>query len=407
MTDQIKEIITCEVCDNNKLVNIINLGNHPLCDDLIPVESKTVCDEFPIEILYCDICKTAHQRFQVKKESLFPTSYHYRARFTGDVLNGMRDLANNCIDYFSNKKNKTVLDIGCNDGSLLNIFSEYGFKTIGVEPTGAAGDAKKNEHYIYNQYFSTDTAMEIVKTHGKPDLITFTNVFAHIDNLNNLLNSLSFLMSNSTILVIENHYLGEVINKTQFDTFYHEHPRTYSLNSFDFISKKLQSNLFKFQFPKRYGGNIRVFISKSFKKNSDIEIVDEKFFFDELKNFDEKIKKWKIKKSLQIDKLFKEQGKLSAKAFPGRAAILVKLLELDHDKIDSVYEKPGSLKIDHYVPGTRIPIKSDEELLNHLEKRHKPIINFAWHIEKEIKKYLVSNDYKGNILNIVDFEDFN
>ena len=93
-------------------------------------------------------------------------------------------------------------------------------------------------------------------------------------------------MSNSTILVIENHYLGEVINKTQFDTFYHEHPRTYSLNSFDFISKKLQSNLFKFQFPKRYGGNIRVFISKSFKKNSDIEIVDEKFFFDELKNFD-------------------------------------------------------------------------------------------------------------------------
>ena len=66
----------------------------------------------------------------------------------------------------------------------------------------------------------------------------------------------------SEIALIENHYLGSVIKKNQFDTFYHEHPRTYSLKSFVNISKLLECNLIHFSFPKRYGGNIRVIFSK-------------------------------------------------------------------------------------------------------------------------------------------------
>ena len=67
------------------------------------------------------------------------------------------------------------------------------------------------------------------------------------------------------MIIIENHYLGEVIKKTQFDTFYHEHPRTYSLSSFMKIADNLKMNITKFEFPKRYGGNIRVFIEKKKK----------------------------------------------------------------------------------------------------------------------------------------------
>ena len=116
------EINSCEICGNLKLYSVLNLGKQALCDDLIPMGSDRICKEYPIEILYCDICYTAHQRFQVPKEELFKNDYHYRAKMTGSVLTGMKDLVESCQKRFGDLKEKLVLDVGCNDGSLLNFY---------------------------------------------------------------------------------------------------------------------------------------------------------------------------------------------------------------------------------------------------------------------------------------------
>jgi hypothetical protein len=76
------------------------------------------------------------------------------------------------------------------------------------------------------------------------------------------------LLKKETLLVIENHYLGGVLDKMQFDTFYHEHPRTYSLESFKYIAKQLNMKLFAVEFVSRYGGNIRVYLSSKIKKKN-------------------------------------------------------------------------------------------------------------------------------------------
>src|SRR5690606_2525959 len=119
---------------------------------------------------------------------------------------------------------RRVLDIGCNDGSLLSIFREKGATTFGIEPTGAAEDARSAGHIVWQDYLSPELADRFSEEHGKPDVITFTNVFAHIEDLSSVLRSVAALMSPSTLLVIENHYLGAVLARYQFDTFYHEHP---------------------------------------------------------------------------------------------------------------------------------------------------------------------------------------
>src|SRR5438132_626529 len=106
------EIKNCEVCGNDKLDAVLDLGAHPLCDDLIPVGDPRVCREYPIEILFCENCVTAHQRFQVPKRELFPTTYHYRSRFTADVLNGMVTLVNSCEKHVPTLRSKKILDIG-------------------------------------------------------------------------------------------------------------------------------------------------------------------------------------------------------------------------------------------------------------------------------------------------------
>src|SRR5258708_31358571 len=231
------QIDSCEVCGNENLIKVLDLGMHPMCDDLVPVGDERICKEYPIEILYCQICHTAHQKYQIPKSELFPATYHYRSRFTADVLSGMTSLVQSCIQEFGSFKNKKVLDIGCNDGSLLDIFRDKGAITFGIEPTDASNEASDKGHFILNKFFSFDVAEKFCQDYGQMDFICFTNVFAHIENLRDVIAALRLLIKPSTVVIIENHYLGTVLDGYQFDTFYHEHPRTYSYHSFMYIAK--------------------------------------------------------------------------------------------------------------------------------------------------------------------------
>src|SRR5205814_1542893 len=123
-------------------------------------------------------------------------------------------------------------------------------------PTDAYLDAKAKGHQMTNAFFDR----EVAKKHIQPDVVTFTNVFAHIEDLKGLEDAVRILMKEDTLLVIENHYLGAVLEKNQFDTFYHAHPRTYSLKSFYQIAENLGRQILDYEFPSRYGGNIRVVI---------------------------------------------------------------------------------------------------------------------------------------------------
>jgi len=411
MTEKFHEIISCEVCGNSDLMSVLDLGAHPMCDDLVPLGDIRICNEYPIEILFCRNCNTAHQRFQVPKEDLFPSTYHYRSRFTADVLNGMAGLVESCSQRFGSLAGKKVLDIGCNDGSLLDFFRKQGAITFGIEPTDAYLDAKKKGHVTYNNFLSKAVADTFVTEHGRPDVITFTNVFAHIEDLREVLSSVKTLMALNTMIVIENHYLGSVLDGNQFDTFYHEHPRTYSYSSFVHMARTLGVQLSDVEFPSRYGGNIRVFLGnladKEKAKSVDLIALSnrESRFLENFALLRKNIESWRnVKQHLLAEKIAK-YGKLRSKAFPGRAAILVKLLGLDEHQISAVYEKPGSLKIGHYLPGTRIPIRSDEDLFAQQDQTL-PLLNLAWHIPSEIRSYLKEYGYTGSIINILSADDF-
>lgn len=391
------EINSCEVCDTGILRPVLDLGLSPLCDDLIPIGSKVVSKEYPIEILLCRQCFTAHQRYQVPREDLFRPSYHYRARMTGSVLQGMRDFVDQCEKRFGNLTGLKVLDIGCNDGSLLDIFKERGCITIGVEPTNAADDSS---HATIKKFFDTEAVSEVLDTIGIPDLITFTNVFAHIDNLNILLKNLKRLIGPKTKIVIENHYLGAVLKYGQFDTFYHEHPRTYSAKSFHFIADKLGLKVVDVEFVSRYGGNIRAYLGDGKEIESLSDEIDSILGFKKMNTW---LKAWIPQTQYYLNRLVEDYGKLPAKAFPGRAVIVLKALGLDEKILSAVYEITGSQKVGNYVPGTKIPILPEKDFFA-LDPSPSHILNLAWHIPTEVQANLDKNSYLGTMLNLRPFE---
>jgi hypothetical protein len=409
MANSVREISCCEVCGNDHLESVLNLGLHPMCDDLVKVGENRRCKEYPIEILFCANCATAHQRFQIPKDELFPPTYHYRSRHTADVIQGMRQLAAATITELGPLAGKKILDIGCNDGSLLSIFRDSGAsRTFGIEPTFAAEDARERGHEAVNDFLTEEVAERYVREYGSPDIITFTNVFAHIEDLNAVIRSLLLLSNRQTTIIIENHYLGSVLEKRQFDTFYHEHPRTYSYSSFVFIAECLERRIAHVEFPKRYGGNIRVMMRSPVGQTGhdgwEVARARETSFSSDLQQLGTEIEIWKTSKRRQIEAALKGVGRLSAKAFPGRSAIPLKLLDLDEGVLSAVYEKAASGKIGRYVPGTRIPILSDDEF--DAKAARGPILNMAWHISDEITSYMRSRGYTGELIDIISPKDF-
>jgi hypothetical protein len=386
----------CEVCAEMLDELALDLGSHPLCDDLTLIGTNEAVPSYQQLIGLCIRCLTAHQLFPVEKEKLFKPSYHYRAGLTGDVLAGMQSL----VDSFENEKlvfgpEAVVLDIGCNDGSLLGMFKDaFDCITLGVDPTGAILDAGEKVDHIFNEYFSKETVRSIKTIAPVVDLITFTNVFAHIENLPELLENLKSLMGESTILVIENHYLGSILEQNQFDTFYHEHPRTYSLRSFQYIAKIMELKITSVEFPSRYGGNIRVTMSKcGLEMDLSTHYGQEDNFLVAFAALQKVYDDWKIK-SKETLRLLSARGPIYGKSLPGRAVMLLSSLDLNEKVMPAVFEQQNSPKVGNYVPGTKIKIQADDELLA-IEPEF--LIVWAWHIVDEIVRYLDLLGYRGEI----------
>jgi len=154
------------------------------------------------------------------------------------------------------------------------------------------------------------------------------------------------------------------------------------------------------QYVSRYGGNIRVFIGNGRQLESSQE--RENSFLNQFSEMATNISEWKKETKTWIEDYVATKGKIRAKAFPGRAAIMIKLLELNESHISAVYEIKGSIKINHYVPGTRIPILPEIKLYS-LEDQDKPILNLAWHLPSEVRKNLAKNGYTGKVHDIKVF----
>lgn len=387
----------CEICYNTELTTVLNLGKQPLCDDLQNSEDESISILHPQEILFCSNCLTAHQKFQIPKEILFKSSYHYRAALTKDVTDGMKDFVDELISIYPLKTPGNVLDIGCNDGSLLNIFRSKNFFTVGVDPTDAILDQNNRIDHPVKAYFDKTTSLYLKEKYQSFDFITFTNVFAHIENLDELCENLNRLVTSETVIAIENHYLGSIVDKKQFDTFYHEHPRTYSAKSFEYIAKKLDMRIKHISMPSRYGGNIRVFLSKNEQIPDSKISLDESLLEGKLKSLQLFYEDWKDKTREKIRELCADDT-IAGKSLPGRAIMLINSLELSEREMPYIFEKPGSPKIGKRIPNSKILIKSDDELIRHDIKN---IIIWAWHLETEISEYLNELGYTGNIWTIL------
>ena len=396
-----KIINRCQISGSKKLYKIINLGFLPPVNQLFKTNSNINKQNFfHTELLYCSISKLVQINVIVDKKIVFPRSYPYTSSTTKILRDNFKELYEEVKKILILKKKNFIVDIGSNDGNLLSNFSKD-FKVLGVTPENVGKLAVKRGIPTIIDYFDKNIANKIKKKYGKPNIVTATNVFAHIDNPNKLIKEILDLLDKDGVFISESHYLLPFLKKTQYDTIYHEHLRYYSLESLKYFFSKYNLKIFHAKKIQTHGGSIRVYASKNknYKtKKSVRKILDEEKKYINLNNF----KKFKVKTVNSKLKLMKILNDIKSKnktiygiSAPSRASTLINYVGIDENIIDCVLEISGSKKIGKYIPGTEIPILNEKILYR---KQPDYVLIFSWHIFDEIKKNLRKKGYKGKFI---------
>ena len=396
-----RPVTRCQISNSNKLSSLIFLGYLPPVNTLRKIGSTPEEEiSFPAELLYCSKSKLAQLGCIVDKEILFPYSYPYTSSTTKILRENFIDLYNDTKKIVNLKKNDLVIDIGSNDGNLLNNF-KTNHKVLGVTPEKIGKIAIKKGIPTIIDYFNKKISSKIVKKYGKAKVITATNVFAHIDNINSIVKSILKTLKTDGVFISESHYLLPLIQTVQYDTIYHEHLRYYSLESLNYLFKKHNLEIIDTKEIPTHGGSIRVYaakkgfykisnrVKKQFKKEK--KFLNPKSFLEFKKNVvTSKIKLFNIIKKIKDKKQI-----IYGVGAPSRASTLINYLGLDQDIIDCVLEINGSYKIGNYIPGTKIPILN-ENILS--KKKPHYLMLFSWHIKNELKRNLKKKGFKGKFI---------
>jgi len=386
------KINKCQICSSKNLIKIINLGDQPLANSLQKkTKEKYSQEKFPIIVVRCEDCTLLQIDYIVDQNKVYHLDYPYLPGITKTVDNEQKELSDYLFENLELKKNDTVLDIGSNDGSLLKHFRSKGLNVVGIEPTNIAKLANDNGIFTLQSFFNLEVVKNIISNKGKAKLITSTNVFAHMSTLGDVMDGIVEALDDNGFFCFENHYIMEVIEKVQYDTFYHEHLRTYSLISLIKLFEMYNLTLYHAQLVTRYGGSIRCIVSKKQKNQTDslkklLEIENEKLVKNKEKTYKDFVQNINQSKKDLTEKLSEIKSKnltIIGKSCPARAVVLLNYCNLDENNLDFIAEQPTSLKLNYYIPGTNLEIVNDDILL---EKKPDYVLLLAWHLSEPIIK---------------------
>ncbi len=396
-----QHINKCRICKSTDLQKTIDLGKTPLANAFLS-ESQLTDKEtyYPLRTYFCNKCHLLQLGDIVPPEILFK-DYVYVSSTSPVFIRHFTDFTEKILHRFKLNNKSLVIDIGSNDGILLKPFLKKNLRVLGIEPAAnIAKIAQKKGIETITRFFSIMLARQVSHKYGLADLITATNVFAHINDINEVAEGIKIMLSTDGVFIIEAPYLINFLKQNLFDTIYHEHLSYYALSPLIFFFKLHQMYVFDAEIVDSHGGSLRIYMAKEgakYKINSSIQkfISLEKHWKLDKKstylNFAVKINRTKIA-LIDLLKKIKSQNKVIAGfGAPAKGNTLLNYFGigcriLDYIVDDSVY-KQGL-----YTPGTHIPIVSPERLVNHPPDY---LIILAWNFADAIMKRFTSLHKQG------------
>ena len=395
----------CQVCRSKKIYEILDLGHSGLCDSLLKKNDLSKPEKsYPLKLFKCRKCHLLQINYVVNNKEVFHLDYPYKSGITKTLKDLLHSTSKYSVDNFKFSKKPLAIDIGSNDGTLLEGFKNHGFNVLGIEPTNIAKLANKKGIKTIQEFFDYKTVQFIKKRYHKAEVITGTNIFAHINKLDTLMKGVKNLLNpDNGIFVTESHYAVNILNEMQFDSIYHEHLRFYLLKPLIFLLNKYGFNVIDASRIPNYAGSIRVTatLNKKIKPKKSIKQILNKEkkegFYSENKYKQYANKVIKVKKDLSemLWKLKLNKQRIVGVGCPGRSITLLAYCNITDQLIDYIAEQSSSLKLNMFTPSTHIKIIDEKHMI---KKQPEYALILSWHYGKNVMKNLRNKGYKGKFI---------
>lgn len=393
----------CQVCDADGLRSILFLGYLPPVNQMRAIGSHPMEQPaYPAELLYCRQCKLAQLGLVVDPNILFPPEYPYTSGTTKILRENFAELYTEVRTLVDLDAESLAVDIGSNDGTLLSNFKQGGHRVLGIEPTLMANLANERGIRSMMAFFGPSAASRAVSENGKASVVTATNVFAHIENVHEIVDSVVSMLADRGVFISESHYLPSLVETLQYDTIYHEHLRYYSLASLRYLLEAHGLEIFHAKKIPTHGGSVRVYAARkgAYAKRPSVAALlaeeaplatDEKAFA----VFKKKVLLSKLSLHALLLDIKKKGGRVYGIGAPSRASTLINYVGLDDGILDAVLEIKGSYKIGKYMPGTLIPVEEESKLFTDAPDF---ALLLSWHIADELIPKLRQKGFKGGFI---------
>jgi hypothetical protein len=382
---------------------VLFLGYLPPVNQMRPIGQRPhEQPAYPAEVLHCQKCHLVQLGLIVDPAILFPPEYPYTSGTTKILRDNFAELQREATPLLGLRGTELVVDVGSNDGTLLQNFLSAGHPVCGVEPTLMANLANQRGIRSIMRFFGASAAAEVVKQCGRAHIVTATNVFAHIEGVHDIVDAVLSMISDDGVFITESHYLMSLIETLQYDTVYHEHLRHYSLQSLQYLFAMHGLEVIHAKRIPTHGGSIRVYASRrgvrTVQPSVAAMLAEERAagpLADQLKAFARRVARSKMALHGLLAELLVDRSRVFGVGAPSRASTLINYAGLDREIVERVVEVKGSYKVGKYMPGTLIPVVDEAALF---DEQPAYAMLLSWHIADELMPKLTARGFKGGYI---------
>jgi SAM-dependent methyltransferase len=398
--EALKRRTACRICGGAELVRFLSLGEVPLANSFLRADQLDSPEpRFPLEVFFCTECSLVQLLHVVNPEILF-SNYLYRTGTNQTIGRHNAALAEQVVDSLRLASNGLVVEIGSNDGSLLQCFRQRGLRTLGVEPAkNIARLARNNGIETVEEFFDAETAARLPREYGAASVVIANNVLAHVDETVEFLRACRRILHADGRLIIEVPYLREMLESLEYDTIYHEHLCYFSVTSLMPLFSKAGLELERVDRTEIHGGSLRLWARHATgggHADSVLRLAEEECAagLTDLARFQAFARSIGLhrKKLLHLLHQLKREGKsIVGYGAPAKGNTLLCYCGIGAGLLPYTVDR-SPLKIGLFTPGTHIPVVPVERII-----REQPdyVLILAWNFAPEIMDFLRPYQQRG------------
>ncbi len=392
----------CRLCGGIFFSDRLILSPTPLANELSEsAEIALDVDIFPLTLAMCSECSHVQLTDLVVSKRLFD-NYSYQSGTSAFFRKHFSEFASTTVQFAGLKP---ILEIGSNDGTLLQAYTDLGYECVGIEPSVQLVEQCVDDGLIVRAgYFDSGTVQQLISEFGQLDLVVANNVLAHIDNLRQTFRDIYACLSPNGVCVFEVAHLLNMVAQGTFDSIYHEHMSYHSVFSLTKFCQSIGFTPFDIQLVDSHGGSIRMFISKNptIKISNSVEEIlkkelaiglDQPLVLNSVKDRISKIR-------LELDEFFsltKTHTDILTIGFgaPAKLVTFISETRLYEQKISFIVDE-NPLKQGKFIPKWAIPVigksEAEKKITNLITENPDILIRviiFPWNLSSEIIEKLI------------------